>query len=430
MASDETVKKKMCLKEQLKKYEKVMERMYYIMLVMNLLFYILAKTPILSSVVDVVEKKVQGMDEELFLLLLQLVLNLRLLIVVPAIYAIVVLMKERREKIMATVLLLLGWFYSFYMREWDEVYIFTAMAVIVSSYGKDFKKIGRLAMIICSGIFTLTVVLCFAGIILDYYQIRGGRIRHSFGMFGPTATAGCVYSVLMIMIFLRNGALRWFEYLIIVILSALNLIFVDGRVAFLSIALATSGCIYLSVYRKIGFKVPEKLVRFFRGGLCCSFLLVMGWFILAVFTYNEGGDAFYQRYSFLSSLHSRIEVPHRLLGRLSVSVFGNYMNTYDYAEHMLIQGEEYLFLDSAYSRMLLSYGVVGLVLCLFIFSGIQYRLLKENQIFRMYLMSIVAVFYMIQRGIFDPASNIFITLLWAYIADDDKSVKTSSKEIV
>ena len=415
---DESVKEKESIIEQLKKYEKPMDRMYYIMLTVNLLFCTLSKTPILQSGVGVMENQAQGMEENLFLLILRLILNLRLLIVVPAIYGIVVLMKERREKIIAAVFLILGWFYSFYMREWNEVYIFTAMALIVASYGKDFRKIGRLTMIIVGGVVTLTVILCFAGVLLDYYQIRDGRIRHSFGMFAPTATAGCVCSVLMIMIFLRNGELRWFEYLIIVVLSALNLLFVDGRVAFLSIALATGGCVYLAVYRKIGYRWPDAVVKVFRGLLCCSFLLVAGWFLLAVFTYKAGGDAFYQRYSFLSSLHSRIEVPHRLLGRLSLSVFGNYLFTYEYSEHILLKSDEYLFLDSAYARMLLSYGVVGLVLCLYVFTHIQRRLLKENRIFQMYLMSIMAVFFMIQRGIYEPESNIFMTLFWAVITNN------------
>ena len=416
---DVGIRKKEGLKEQLEKYKKAMNRMYYIMLGVNFLYLTLANTPIMESGVAIVANKVHWMDADLYLLLLRLVLNLRLLIVIPAIYAIVVLMNKRRDQIIAAVFLLLGWFYSFYMREWNEVYILNGMTLIVASYGKDFKKIGRMAMVIVGGVITLTVILCFAGVLFDYYQIRGGRVRHSFGTYAPTATAGCVCSILMVMIFLRDGVLRWFEYLLIVILSVLNLLFVDGRLSFLTIVLATAGCIFQAVYRKIGCKLPDRLIRVFQGILCYSFLLIAGVYFLAVFTYKPGGDAFYQRYSFLSSLESRIEVPHRLLGRLHISVFGNYLNTYEYAEHNIFKSEEYLFLDSAYSRMLLTYGLVGIALCLFVFTLIQRKMLKENRIFRMYLMSIMALFFMMQREIYNPVFNCFMMLLWAVIADDD-----------
>ena len=66
--------------------------------------------------------------------------------------------------------------------------------------------------------------------------------------------------------------------------------------------------------------------------------------------------------------------------------------------------------------MYLIYGFVGLIFCLGIFTMIQHRLWKEKQGFRLFLLSIAALFFLVQRGILDPGYNIFPMLLWADLA--------------
>ncbi len=140
-----------------------------------------------------------------------------------------------------------------------------------------------------------------------------------------------------------------------------------------------------------------------------------GTFMLLVFSYRPEFYELAQKNAILESFIGRVEVPHRVMQDLPFSVFGNYYTLYYQAEHSFNYVGDYSFIDSSYAQMYLIYGVLGFILAMGICTLMQWRLMKKNMIFRMYILAIAAFFYLVQRGIFDPALHVFPLLIAAPI---------------
>ncbi|MBP5606968.1 MAG: hypothetical protein J6X66_01690 [Lachnospiraceae bacterium] len=176
--------------EQLKKYKTAMDKVYYFFLAMVLFYEISTQTPLVADVVGFIGARLPQMSYDAAMLLFNSIMNLRLLIVIPAVYTIAVDMKTARERLSAVLLILLGWFYVFYMREWNDSAVLIIAALITASYGKDFRKIIQYYAVIICGVIGLAFILNRLGIIPEDILERDGWARHSFGMNGPTALSG------------------------------------------------------------------------------------------------------------------------------------------------------------------------------------------------------------------------------------------------
>ena len=226
---------------------------------------------------------------------------------------------------------------------------------------------------------------------------------------------------------MRNGILKWPDYLLIVVLSIINIVFVDGRVALIAIILATAGGLLYTIYIKSNISISDKLVRGYRLVMSFSYLIIGGAFCMAVITYRDG-LSIYRRIKFFESFEGRVEVPHRMMQELPFSVFGNYMQKYSQAEKSLVQVGQYNFLDSEYARLYFIYGLVGVVFCFSLFTAIQWRLRKEKMGFSMFIISVVALFFLVQKGILDPSYNLFPMLLWANLDSINRKEVETDKE--
>lgn len=407
------------LSAELKKYKKTMDRMFYFFLAYIIVTEFMKNTWIVVILCNLILYGLSTVAPQMSMstatLIYGMIWNIQMLLVIPAIYVIVAEMKTRREKITGVFFLLLGWFYTIHMREWNDMFIFRVMLLIVASYGKDFRKIVKTAIVTIAVCLLITTVLSLLKVIPEFNTERNGRVRRSFGVTSPIGYAAHLSMIALMILFLRNGILRWYHYTVIVAMTAFNVIFIDGRVSMLSSFLAIGGTLIYSILRRSNLKIPDKFLGFFRKTMAFSYVLIAGMFFLMTYIYKADNDAFYHHIPFLSTFESRIEVPHRLINKIGISVFGNYMEHYGETETELFINGEYNFLDSSYSRMLMIYGIVGLILTLWVFTRVQWRLMEKKQTFRMYLLSVVALNYVVERFLMDPMYQVFMLLFFATI---------------
>ena len=112
--------KESSLKELLGKYKEKMDKVYYVALAYNLLSHVLAVTPVILFIELLVRKLANGtMTEGQIRLLIDSMINLRLFIVIPAVFTVLVEMDKQRDQLISISFIALGWFYSFHMREWN-----------------------------------------------------------------------------------------------------------------------------------------------------------------------------------------------------------------------------------------------------------------------------------------------------------------------
>ncbi len=418
----------------LRKYKRPMDVLYWFFFAFTIITEFLRSTLMLNMMIVLGMRAlafvVPHMSVSTANLIFSLILDLPFLILIPALYVIAAEMKSMRERLVALLLLVLGWFYTIHMQEWNDGFMFRVLLLIVASYGKDFKKIAKVSIVIISACLLLSMALSIAKVIPEYNLERNGKIRHSFGIYSPVGFAGHITVIILMVIFLRNGLLRWMDYLAIAILMIFNAIFIDGRAPLLTTLLATFGSVIYSIATRGKWKIPEKIMNPVRRILACSYPIIAGIYFLMMMLYSEK-DAFYHHIPFLSTYEGWIAVPHRLIGEIGISVFGNYMQYYAEAEHSLVQNGIYNFLDSSYSRMLMIYGVVGLLLTLWIFTKIQCRLKNNKQTFRMYLMLVLALNYVVERFLMDPMYNVFVLLFFAAIPEaEEKEVIIGGEKLI
>ena len=403
------------LKDELAKYQKSMEKVYYFMLAFNLLSHVLQNSQMMLFIELLVRKIANGtLTEGQVRLIIDSMINLRGLIVIPAIYTIFAEIDKTREKLISIVFLALGWFYSFYMREWNDTLFFELAALIIASYRKDFRRILKYSIWITGIVLIFGVILSVLHIIPSHYDmVRNGRVRHAFGITSPTGFAGYVCFVLLMVAFFKDGELKWYDYTAVVVLSILNLWLTDGRVAFLCAILLLIGTLLKNIGQAKKWKLPGKMAEMIKYMLLSAYIAVGGVFMLLVVSYRP---EFYERFNgmpILESFAGRLEVPHRVMQSLPFSLFGSYYTEYYQSDHSFNQVGDYTFIDSSYARMYLIYGLIGFALTMVICTLMQWRLMKKNMIYRMYILAICAVFFLVQRGIFEPDVFVFPLLITA-----------------
>lgn len=412
------------MREKLEKYKRSMDRMYCFFLAFIIVTEFFKSTPIVMNLyllgLQGFDRTMPQLSYETAKLIISLLMNLPLLVAIPAVYVIIAEMKTGKERVIGILFLLLGWFYSIYLRKWNDGFLFRTLLLIVASYGKDFRKIAKISIAAVASCLLVVTVLSIAGVIPAYDMERNGRVRHSFGVYAPTGYAAHLSMTILTLLFLRNGKLRWFEWIFAAVLAGINIVFIDGRVSLLTTVLACAGAAVYGIVRRSGWKIPEKIPGIFRKLLTFSYLIIAGIYLVMMLTYDYERNAFYRNVPFLSTFEGRIGVPHRLLSELGLSLFGNYLNRYWPAEYSVIQIGEYNFLDSSYARMLLIYGVVGLALTLWIFTKVQWRLMKRQQTFRMYLLAVLALDHVVERFLMDPMYHVFMLLFFATIPSPEQ----------
>ncbi|MBO6205629.1 MAG: hypothetical protein J6O73_01700 [Lachnospiraceae bacterium] len=421
------MEKKTDLKEELKKYEKPVDKMYWFFLTFILIYELLGSTFFLGYFTQWYAGLFQNTSPELAAMLYQTMVNLRFLIIIPAIYNILMKTENGKEKLILSVMLILGWYYSLRMREQNDTYIFRDMSMIVASYKKDYKKIFHYGIILAGGIMVFTVIMNLLGVIPERTLERDGRIRHSFGTLGPTNLAGHVGFVIMAYIFVKNGRMKWWAYVVIGILTALNLVFVDGRTSFLSVFLGTSGCLVYTLIEKKHWNIPEKILKIWRGILMMAYPVAVTFYMFLMFTYSPAPEMFYNRIHVLDSLRNRLENANRVMGVIGITPFGNYYENYWVEGNTFKNTGYYEFLDSSYARVLLMYGWIAFLLILGLILWSQYRLFKKKQTFKMYILAVLALHFMMEHHILEPAYNIFLLLPFADL-DDKKQNQVKKHE--
>lgn len=424
-------KQSVSIREQFIKYQKPMEKMYYIFLTVILVYHFLGTTVILGNVkYYMTEAFAGGMPYDLAEMMVENIFNLRFLIMIPAIYTLVFEVKNNKKRILITVLLVIGWFYAFYWRQHNDTAVFEVLLMIAASAERDFKKIARIAIAVMTSLLVITFVLSLMGILPDFINDRhADAVRHSFGIIYCTDLAAHWCFVILLYVFIKDGNMKWPAYLIMLILTVLNIWLVDGRLSYLCVGLAAAGSIIYTLYVKKGWKLPEKLLMVWRWGLAASYVILAAFYMILNWTFTYDPNAFYHRIHALENLGWRLETSYRVTKVLPFSWFGKYFNQIGDGFDAAVNTGFYTFLDCSYIRIYVMYGVVALIVFLAIYTGIQCRLMKKKQTMRMFIMAIVALNCLLEHRMIDLAYNVFLLLPFVCIDNcDNVAAKENEKK--
>ncbi|MBR4543120.1 MAG: hypothetical protein IKO53_02810 [Lachnospiraceae bacterium] len=389
-----------------------MEKMFYFFFAVNFFYDYLTSSLLFIPFQNAILTVLSIFPMQVVEILFYGILNLRYMIVFPAIYTIFCEVKDRRQRIILSLLLFLGWFYALYWRSNIEWTVFSTLLIIVACTGRDIKKIINISLIIGVAVIILSFILSQTGVIEDLVWQRPGegmRNRHAFGMNYCTNLASHVMFLIFLYMFLKRGKLKTADYLVIILLTAINIFFVDGQISAICVILAVAGCIFTAVirYKKINFS--PVITKTWNLLAVSSYIVCAAVQFIWALLYKDDPDIWYNRYY---SLENRIHTNYRLLKSFPFSWFGR-----DFIQVGLGWTEEtpdyYFWVDCSYTRLYAMYGIVAFAVFMSLLTWIVIRLMKRKNYFGMFLMTVIAFDLMIEHHIIEIAYNTFLVLAFA-----------------
>ena len=261
-------------------------------------------------------------------------------------------------------------------------------------------------------ILGLAFVLSRVGVIEDLVWQRPGvnmPDRHAFGMQYCTDLVSHVMFLILMYMFLKRGRLKWYAYVVIIILSVINVIYVDGMISLFCVVMGLLGCLYVVAYDKKKWRIPSVVLKGWKGLVLASFWIGAIILFVWVLVYKKDPDIWYNRYY---SLQNRLNTNYRLLTQIPFSWFGT-----GFVQVGLGGKEEmpeyYFWVDCSYPRVYAMYGIVAFLIFMGLLTWIVIRLMKKKDYFGMYLMAIIAVDCMIEHHMIEIAYNTFLVFAFA-----------------
>ena len=215
--------------------------------------------------------------------------------------------------------------------------------------------------------------------------------------------------LIFLYMFLKRGKLKIIEYAVIIMLTAINIIFVDGQISAICAILAAAGCVFTSVVSYKKFTIPAGLLKLWNIFAVSSYMICAVVQFIWALLYRDDPDIWYNRYY---SLENRIYTNHLLLKCFPFSWFGT-----DFPQTGSGWTEEspdfYFWVDCSYTRIYAMYGIVAFVVFMGLLTWITIRLLKRKNYFGMFLMMVIAFDLMIEHHMIEISYNTFLVLAFA-----------------
>lgn len=400
------------LEQKLITYCKPMEKMFYFFFALGFFYEYLTSSMLFIPFQNIILSMLSFFPLPVIEILFYSILNLRYLIIFPAVYTVFFEVKDKRYRMILSTLLIIGWFYALYWRNHIEWPVSAALLVIVASANRDIKKIIKLAIIIGISVISISFILSQTGFLDDLVWQRPGdgmRNRHAFGMNYCTNLASHVMFLIFLYMFLKRGKLKVIEYAVIIMLTAINIIFVDGQISAICAILAAAGCVFTSVVSYKKFTIPAGLLKLWNIFAVSSYMICAVVQFIWALLYRDDPDIWYNRYY---SLENRIYTNYLLLKSFPFSWLGT-----DFPQNGLgwIEGapDYYFWVDCSYTRIYAMYGIIAFVVFMALLTWIVIRLMKKKNYFGMFLMAIIAFDLMIEHHIIEVAYNTFLVLAFA-----------------
>lgn len=253
----------------------------------------------------------------------------------------------------------------------------------------SFEKIAKITIYVTGFMLIIIMTSAWLGIIDNYMEYSGNRVRQYIGFRYSLFAPALLYNITLLYVYIKQEKIRWKNILCLLLLNTWFYYLTRSRLSFWLAILA----LLISIFYKY------KYVSFYKRRfiyLCMVFsYLICGsvFFMLTItFTWNidwmRGLNDFFGNRLYLGQ-YSLLKYGISVYGE-QISWVGNGLNVY---------GEKtngsYLWVDCLYIQILQRYGVLFLLLFLFIMTITMWNCYKEKKYLLLTILSLIAVHCMI-----------------------------------
>lgn len=251
--------------------------------------------------------------------------------------------------------------------------------LVMASKGIDFDGIIRFSLLTMAGSFSFVIILCVMGFLPDMmFKRQDIPIRHALGFNYPSTVMTCLFSMLVMFLWIRRLYISVAGFVFIELVNYLFFRLTDSRIGFLMIAALTL-CVFLwnrSVLRQIALKIAERYQTILKvvSDWFAVWMVIMTGVMVLLFPTSLGqllDRLLTKRVYYIISGVQNYGI-HLLGNRIDWIGFGGSYDT----DSLL---NTYNYVDNSYIWLLLNFGLLAFVLVLVMTIYLNKRVRRDYQ---------------------------------------------------
>ncbi|EEJ40078.1 hypothetical protein [Limosilactobacillus vaginalis] len=291
-----------------------------------------------------------------------------------------------------------------------EFILFPMGIFVLGARNVDFKKIIYLYLVLGTILLSFVFFTSLIGLTKNLIFHRGiHTLRRAFGIIYPTDFAAHILYLVLAYCYLYFNKLSWKSYVAFVLLAIFLIKFCDAR---------------LNAYALI-LVIPVMMIgqRAQKGYIVSRSIAIFYWIlpVLAAYVtvflsylYAPGHKLFEQMNSLLSG---RLFYSHEAIKKYGFSLFGQHIHENGYGAaggiKRAIIGNDYFYVDSAFIRLFIIYGIIMALLIVVAMAIISYRSIQKANFALASIMVIVTISAIVEQRLLDFGYDPFLIAIFA-----------------
>lgn len=274
------------------------------------------------------------------------------------------------------------------------------LVFVIGAFDVDFDQILKAFFIENVVLIAATIVAEFAGIIPNVGIPKSGGTVYSYGFYYTTEFSAHVLFVTLAYLFLRRGDYTYRTLVFSFIPMLMVYLLTQGRLAFFLLTGVLAALAFLRAHRE------EALV--FHPTFRNSYFVLAAISIVLMVVYDGSGIL-----SMLNDLLTgRLYYAHVGYQQYGVTIFGQQIEMQGWGGGRTLWAEDYFYVDCSYLKILLRFGILGLVVSTLVCSIPVFRL-KRTACVALTILLAVACSSFINEHMVDLAYNVFAVMAFS-----------------
>ncbi len=289
------------------------------------------------------------------------------------------------------------------------IYLVLASTVIFIFCSRDipFKRTAAFSACILAAAFAVVVLSSQIGIIKDYVDTAGGRVRHYLGFLYALYPSTVLMNIIMLAVYVRREMIKWAELILFAAAALIIFKLTNSRLAMILSFFVILFAIFMKFWPY--FLVKKNILKRIAA---LSYLILAAASLMISIKYNEN-IAWQARIN--DVLSARLELQHEAMEEYGFSIFGQEIN--DNGNGLTAEGKKskdiekngYFYIDNVYIQWYTKNGIVFFIVMLLVMTAISFRSITyDRQGYLSVMLALMAVFCLIQDSILYIHFNTFL----------------------
>ncbi len=300
------------------------------------------------------------------------------------------------------------------------------LLLVVAAKGIDFKNILRVYIIVVGSIVAFAFICSLMGVIINlkYYVPDEKLFRNSFGIVYCTDFAAHVFFLILAYFYVRSEKLKWYDYLLAIIVTALTYKYTRGDLDFITsvltiILFAIGNLIGIQKGTKAKYLVKTnnciwKNIAMISMTSCCVFMYL--------FTINYSDSTKWMT-DFNEFISGRLNIGQKTLSETGFGLFGTKITMHGAGGNTAPNGDNYNFIDCSYVYVLVMSGLTLLLIFLAVYAYSAHK--NGEDVYLMYAIILISINCMIAHHLQDISYNPFTLMIMAKVLTEGKENEKS-----